>query len=136
MIFSRFFRTRTHQNSPILWMRRKWYQSDQKNIVLGSIIGVNVGVFGLWTYADQIKKNMGDSSYMNWMYRNFTLGLHSGPIGYVTAHFSHQSIFHLGINMYVLYSFGGNLIQLLGAGRFLGLYAISGLTTSLASIVR
>jgi membrane associated rhomboid family serine protease len=42
------------------------------------------------------------------------------------------AITHIGFNMYALYLFGRPLEQLIGSGRFLGLYALAGLGGSVA----
>ncbi|KAI5852005.1 hypothetical protein BZA05DRAFT_398630 [Tricharina praecox] len=48
--------------------------------------------------------------------------------------FSHQSFSHLGLNMVVLYCFGTNLCEQIGAGPFIGLYLSGGVLSSLASL--
>src|SRR5437773_1156513 len=45
---------------------------------------------------------------------------------FITAQFLHASWFHLGANMYFLYSVGPQLEQIIGALRFGVLYLIAG----------
>ncbi|VDP88318.1 unnamed protein product [Echinostoma caproni] len=49
--------------------------------------------------------------------------------------FSHHSLFHLGINMYVLHSFAASLIGTIGAGDFLALYVGGGVFSSFLSLL-
>lgn len=51
----------------------------------------------------------------------------------VTAMFLHASLLHLGFNMYVLFLLGPPLERVLGHGRFLTLFLVSGLGGSAAS---
>jgi membrane associated rhomboid family serine protease len=53
----------------------------------------------------------------------------------VTAVFSHNMLFHLMINMLVLWSFGGVLEHLLGPGRFLRFYLTAGIISSLSHVL-
>lgn len=48
--------------------------------------------------------------------------------------FSHQEFWHLGINMFVLYQFGGTLVKWTGAKDFLEMYLDSAAISSLGSI--
>lgn len=48
--------------------------------------------------------------------------------------FSHQEFWHLAINMFVLYQFGGSLIRWVGAQNFLEMYLDSAAISSLGSI--
>src|SRR3989344_7265260 len=52
-----------------------------------------------------------------------------------THRFVHGSIFHLFINMFVLYSLGGLSEKIIGRKRFLWFYIISGLFAGLLSII-
>lgn len=49
--------------------------------------------------------------------------------------FSHGGIFHLAMNMFVLWQFGNIIEQTRGKKRFIALYLISGILTSLLSFI-
>lgn len=49
--------------------------------------------------------------------------------------FSHGGIAHLGMNMFVLWQFGNMLERFIGAKKFVALYLITGIITSLLSFL-
>src|SRR5574344_507032 len=49
--------------------------------------------------------------------------------------FSHGGIAHLGMNMFVLWQFGNMLERFIGAKRFITLYLVTGILTSLLSFL-
>lgn len=53
----------------------------------------------------------------------------------LTSMFSHGGIAHLGMNMFVLWQFGNMLERYMGKKRFLLLYFITGIITSLLSFL-
>lgn len=56
-------------------------------------------------------------------------------VGTLLSHFSHGDIWHLLVNMIALYYFGPPVEELLGAGPYLAIYAISGVGSTLAIYV-
>jgi membrane associated rhomboid family serine protease len=52
-------------------------------------------------------------------------------LGMLLAHFAHGGFWHLALNMYGLYSFGGPVLGALGPAKFLALYAAAGLGSDL-----
>lgn len=108
------------------------------NAVLWSVIGINVGVYGLWQFSINTYKSFGDDSRLNFMVRNFMCSpkhIESGRIHtLLTSAFSHKSLDHLGLNMLVLYTMGQGVIEFIGASRFLLLYAGAGITASLVAV--
>ena len=67
---------------------------------------------------------------------NETIGLAAGEWWrLVTAGFLHAGIFHLGINMLLLWIFGAALEQMLGRGRFLLVYGTSLLAGSAGALL-
>ncbi|CAH8630451.1 unnamed protein product [Heterobilharzia americana] len=49
--------------------------------------------------------------------------------------FSHQSIFHLAVNMYVLHSFALSVISLIGAEGFISLFIAGGIFSNYVSLI-
>ncbi|OMJ29480.1 Rhomboid protein 1, mitochondrial [Smittium culicis] len=78
--------------------------------VVYSIIGINVGVFGAWMYAEGQQKSFNNSKLFAWMYKNFTLSIYNLKEGrlwtMLTSEFSHMNLTHLLVNSLVLYSLG------------------------------
>lgn len=90
------------------------------------IIAINVAVFLAWGYAP----------WYEYMGENFTVsfdGLVEGRYWtLVTSVFSHNLLFHILINMFVLQSFGGVVEQVLGGRRFITFYLCAGIVSSLS----
>lgn len=89
------------------------------------IITINVAVFLAWGYAPWYEA-MGE---------NFTVSF-NGLLGgrywtLVSSVFSHNLLFHILINMFVLQSFGGIMERVLGGRRFIGFYLVAGIVSSL-----
>ncbi|MCT7495030.1 rhomboid family intramembrane serine protease [Aliarcobacter cryaerophilus] len=53
----------------------------------------------------------------------------------LSSMFSHGGIAHLGMNMFVLWQFGNMLERFIGAKRFITLYLVTGILTSLLSFL-
>lgn len=108
------------------------------NTVLWSVIGTNVGIFGLWQYSINTYTTFGDESRLDFMVKNFMCSpkhIEAGRIHtLLTSAFSHKSLDHLGLNMLVLYTMGQGVIEFIGASRFLMLYAGAGITASLVAV--
>ena len=72
------------------------------------------------------------------MWQNFTCSWHNlrtgRPWTLLTCAFSQMDLSHFAVNMLVLHSFGGAAAQVLGARRFLGLYAAAGLASAAAHL--
>jgi membrane associated rhomboid family serine protease len=96
----------------------KWtdpFFHDSKK-VLWTLIGINVAVFASWTFAVQSYRG-GKPSYLTWMVSNFTSSV-DGVLNQgrwwamITCNFSHKDFWHLALNMFVLHSFGGNVMSI------------------------
>jgi membrane associated rhomboid family serine protease len=61
---------------------------------------------------------------------------HSGWYRLVTAMFLHESLLHIGFNMYALFVIGRVVEQYLGTARYLGLYFVSGLAGSAGALLQ
>jgi membrane associated rhomboid family serine protease len=97
---------------------------------------LNGAVFGYWLYATNLAKTMGDSGPLRFLSKHFTMGVHSlqNWHTFITSQFSHRDIFHFGINMFVLHSFGSTMLYTFGVRKFLSLYAMSGLGCAVSSM--
>ena len=97
------------------------------NVTL-AIIAINVVVFIAWYTLP-----------LQFMVEHFLVSRAHLAAGHywvlVTSVFSHNMLLHIMINMFVLWSFGGVLEQLLGPGRFLRFYLTAGVVASLSHVV-
>ena len=116
-----------------LWHRLQNGGGD--DYVVPSIIALNGGIFGLWYLGRD------NYSLRMFMMNNFTMVPHNvirNPLRYghtlFTSIFSHSDPWHCFANMFTLYFFGSSSVAFLGATRFLGLYACSGLASSISCI--
>ncbi|KAI8916568.1 hypothetical protein DFJ77DRAFT_439812 [Powellomyces hirtus] len=123
------------------WGGRRGNDPLTPTTVLYGVIGVNVGVFLLWQYARGNAQSYHDQSSLRFMMDNFMLS-YNNVIGehrwwtMLTAAVSHVEALHLGLNMFVLHSFGSAVLEFISPRQFLLLYAVAGLTSSAASLFR
>jgi membrane associated rhomboid family serine protease len=90
------------------------------------IVVSNILVFLLWNTGGSESQFMIDHFLVSWT------GLSQGRFWtLITSVFSHNALWHLLLNMYVLSGFGSVVERILGTGRFLKLYLIAGLLSSL-----
>jgi membrane associated rhomboid family serine protease len=94
------------------------------------IIGINVLVFLAWQAASVLP------NVENFMVVNFLVSTSRLMHGYVwtlvTAAFSHNELWHLAINMFVLWSFGTVLERLWGTRIFVIFYLLAAVASSLS----
>jgi len=94
------------------------------------ILGINAVVFVLWLIA------LGNEELGRFMVANFlvsTQALLGGRVWtLLTAAFSHAELWHFGINMIVLLSFGRPLERLLGTRLFTGFYLTAAVFSSVS----
>ncbi|EDQ88025.1 uncharacterized protein MONBRDRAFT_33060 [Monosiga brevicollis MX1] len=92
-----------------------------------TLIGINTAVFSLWHLQPP-----------HWMIQHFATSEQNWSEGrwytLLTASFSHQSLMHLAVNMFVLNSFAPPVAAVLGSAGLLTLYLVGGLGASLAHI--
>ena len=97
------------------------------------IIGINVLVFLAWQAASVLP------NLENFMVVNFLVSTSRLMHGYVwtlvTAAFSHNELWHLAINMFVLWSFGTVLERLWGTRIFVIFYLVAAVISSLSHCV-
>lgn len=101
--------------------------------VVFTLVALNVAVFLLWYLA------LWQGGPLLFMVDNFLVSWQHLAEGrfwvLVTAAFSHNLLFHLLINMFVLWSFGSLLEQLMGRAGFLSFYLVAAVVSSLAHAV-
>lgn len=132
--FFRFTSKFNYSTSRLISSSTRYFRRNPQSVIY-TIMGINTAIFGSWIYAESFYKSFKDPTTLNFMQKHFTLGLGSPLLNYVTHCFSHSSLIHFGINMFVLHSFGSMMISILGIGSFLRLYAISGLTAGITSMI-
>jgi membrane associated rhomboid family serine protease len=108
--------------------------SVQGPFVTQALIAINVGVYVLELVLGGELNGTG-----NWLYEN---GVLFGPLvadgewwRLLTSAFLHYGIFHLGINMLVLWFIGPALEEYLGHGRYALLYVVSGLAGAAGALI-
>jgi membrane associated rhomboid family serine protease len=98
--------------------------------VLATFIVINLAVFLAWQVSFEVPR------FEPFMIENFlvsTLHLQHGLVWtVVTAAFSHNDVWHLAINLFVLWSFGSVLERLWGSRVFLGFYLIAAVVASVS----
>lgn len=93
------------------------------------IIALNIVVFTMWL----VFSFMGDTTFMTNHFLVSWASITEGrPWTLLTSAFSHASLLHLFLNMYVLAGFGSALEVQIGPRIFVRFYLIAGLVASLA----
>ena len=107
-------------------------------IMTYGLIGANIVVYGCWQYADMRFQQFRDVSAYRFLSRHFAASYRNiselRPWTLLTACFSHQSFFHLGVNMFLLYSLGPAMASAISPRSFLKLYMLSGVAGSVTSV--
>lgn len=101
--------------------------ADSKPYVAWTIVGICVAVFLVQFTAGF------DSVIRSFAMQPLAIGIGNEWYRLVTSMFLHGSILHILFNMYVLVVLGPTLERILGHGRFLLLFLVSGLGGSIAS---
>ncbi|KAL5332517.1 hypothetical protein BJX70DRAFT_392931 [Aspergillus crustosus] len=105
---------------------RMWPSLPPAAATMAAIIGINTAVFALWKIWPPAWR----------LLNRYFISVPAYPRAFslVGNVFSHQSISHLAINMFVLWVFGTKLHDDIGRGNFLALYIASGVLGSCASL--
>jgi len=103
-------------------LNKFWNQLSEADKVFVPILAINVLVFALWRVP----------ALQPMMYKYFTGSPHLTNKGLpmLLSAFSHTSLVHLGLNMFVLHSFIGPMVAALEKEQFMGLYMSSSVITS------
>jgi membrane associated rhomboid family serine protease len=103
---------------------------DRPLVAVPAIIAVNVLVYLAWQaarFSPRIGQAMADSFLVS------TSALLGGRVWTLLgAAFSHIDLWHIALNMLVLWSFGSVLERLWGVGRFVGFYLVASVAASLS----
>ncbi len=123
------FHSGDQQSSPQpLGVRAAPSWTNRRLRVLPVIVGLNVMVFLMWLVS------VHGSELWAFLATNFLVSTHRLAQGMwwtlVTAAFSHQELWHLALNMIVLWSFGSVLERLIGWKVFIGFYLTAAVFSS------
>jgi membrane associated rhomboid family serine protease len=103
--------------------------SNGRPIVTYTIIGLNVIVFILELLTGNPIMGNGSGAVVNALY--YSPGdIVVYPWTIITSAFVHANLIHIGVNMYSLYVLGVPLERFLGRGRFIALYLIGAIGSS------
>jgi membrane associated rhomboid family serine protease len=123
-------------------VRRATYEGGTGQLTRG-LIGINVAIFVVMVATGGSLSRAGGPLY-EWGALFVQARLTDGHIGglaegewwrLLSAAFLHHGIFHLGMNMLILYLIGTPLEMALGRGRYLALYLVSALAGSAGALL-
>jgi membrane associated rhomboid family serine protease len=129
--------------SPCSCRSARWQHTDPRSSVqreleaysrnwpVYALIAANVGVFGYF-FATSNKSSSRRAFSEHFVLSNSRF--ERRPYVLLTSMFAHMDPFHLGMNMFTLWSFGSATLDMLGTRRFLALYFAGGLAGSLAHL--
>ncbi|KAI8621131.1 hypothetical protein BC830DRAFT_1095960 [Chytriomyces sp. MP71] len=113
------------------------FEPRPEHIVYG-IMAVYTAVFFAWQYAIQQHKK-GDSAWLQFMHDNFLSNWQSLEAGRwwttITCAFSHNTLIHIGLNMFAFYNFADATMAILGPSRFLVFFLAAGAVSSAAHLM-
>eukprot|EP01126_Amoeba_proteus_P044264 TRINITY_DN4910_c0_g1_i10.p1 TRINITY_DN4910_c0_g1~~TRINITY_DN4910_c0_g1_i10.p1 ORF type:complete len:192 (-),score=28.97 TRINITY_DN4910_c0_g1_i10:281-856(-) len=96
------------------------------------ILGANLFVFLMWLFS-------GNSSAKGWMNRHFVASWHNVRSGrfwtFLSSSFSQKTFNHFLFNMLTLYFLGSRVCHVIGGARFLHLYLVGGVASSITSLL-
>ena len=122
---TKFFKRRQEKGLEIRNQINKWWNElHEGRKVAAVIIGMNLIVFGAW----QLK---GLQTFMVKWFTSTPAIKKSSPL--LLSCFSHSEFWHIGANMFVLWSFAPLIQSLLGTEQFIGFYVAGGTISSLTS---
>ncbi|EJD53869.1 rhomboid-domain-containing protein [Auricularia subglabra TFB-10046 SS5] len=111
---------------------------SKARIVVYAILGVNTVVFGAWYMAKNAYTYQNDWRPLQFMLQNFTASLANLSSGRIwtllTSCFSHEALWHFGLNSACIYFMAPGVCQVLGPGTFIAFYMTTGIISSLTSV--
>ncbi|HEY9787382.1 MAG TPA: rhomboid family intramembrane serine protease, partial [Candidatus Obscuribacterales bacterium] len=109
----------------------------QQSPVTAALFGVNLALFLLLVFCTSARSILVPSPQvlLDWGANFGPLSLGGEPWRIGSNSFIHASIFHLAVNLYVLFDLGRATESMFGSRKMFAIYMISGLAGSLASLV-
>jgi len=104
-----------------------WLRQQPSGTVTQTLVGLNVGVFLMQTFAPQL------ALVPTFALQPLTIAEQGEWWRLLTAAFLHGGWLHLAMNMLALWQIGSALEQMIGPSRFLTLYLVAALGGSIAS---
>lgn len=96
--------------------------------VVYGLMGLNLAGYLLW-------KSPAGTRFMSRYGLLYKDSLHFNSWGMLGSAFSHQELWHIGVNMFVLYNFGMPLARWIGSDQFLAAYLDGAVLSSLGSLM-
>ncbi|KIJ56518.1 hypothetical protein M422DRAFT_149535 [Sphaerobolus stellatus SS14] len=116
---------------------KKMINSISPNVIIWTIIGLNVGIYGIWNVGASLARS-GDFSILNSLSKNFVISWQNWKEGriwtVVTCCFSHPGHAHIIMNMMGFYFMAPAVIALLGNFSFITLYLTGGIVSSVVTL--
>ncbi|CAG8542994.1 21428_t:CDS:2, partial [Racocetra persica] len=110
-----------------------------EDLMIHYIVASNILVFLFWKLAEMNAIEYRNPTYLNFLSRNFVVSIENVKDGrwwnVVTCAFSHKDLDHLIVNMFVLWGFGRQILEMLGRRQFLFIYFGSALSASLSYLL-
>lgn len=124
---------RSGPNSPSLF----WHLHGPK-IVAGSVVGLCITSYAANLYAEDLARRTHNFKPLDFMQHNFVSSLDNVKAGkwwvMATSSLMHSGYLHLGLNMWALWSVGPAAVSYFGAPQFIGLWLVSAISCSAASL--
>ncbi|KAI9269800.1 hypothetical protein BY458DRAFT_184151 [Sporodiniella umbellata] len=122
------------------WVQRLSSRMDriEPSKVIWTMIGMNGAVYLGWQYGQESWVQFRDPRLLDRMRTHWTASEEAirqhRYYTLLTSTFSHQHLYHLGINMFVLHSIGTGVLEAIGTSRFLLLYTGAGVFASATAV--
>ncbi|KAJ1923769.1 hypothetical protein IWQ60_005657 [Tieghemiomyces parasiticus] len=124
--------------APPTWSTAPKTSQSTAQILIYIIMGINGVVFLTWSVAEDLFRSQNRPALLEYMNRNFITSLENYEAGrywtLLTSAFSHNNMPHMFLNLFALYSFAVPVASLIGITQFCGIYMLSALTGSIASL--
>lgn len=109
------------------------YQTGYQNSTRNFVPYVTYTIIAICVMVAAILEFSGDEPFAEFAMNPIAIGVFGEYYRLVTSMFMHLGLLHIGLNMLVLFLVGPALERVLGAGRFIVLYFLSGLGGEVAT---